>query len=257
MKYIIRMHYRTLVLFIRAIWLAYRIWHLYESNNEFVFTVKKSKTYGTLMTAVHSSTILENCEPVDAPYLLRLSGLTLSPDAVELYKKVWDVSRCLQDPVILTSQLRDIAFIEYPVENDNLQSALVPYKDRELMEEDVKPIIEDTKDTWSGLLQEGVYGITVDYLFRKPSHTPIYDKWTDTQKKIKQYSRTLQFLAIDITDELMVFQHKFQQAMYTTLSIHSSLGMLAADLIGGAYGGDQAVLLIEGAYQLTMSDSPS
>jgi hypothetical protein len=245
------------VLFIRAIWLAYRIWHLYESNNEFVFTVKKSKTYGTLIIAVNSNTILENCEPIDAPYLLRLSGLTLSSDAVELYKKVWDMSRCLQDPVILTSQLRDIAFIEYPVDNDNLQSALVPYTDRELMEEDIKPIIENTKYTWSGLLQEGIYGITVDYLFRKPSHTPIYDKWTEAQKKIKQYSRTLQFLAIDITDELMVFQQKFQQAMYTTLSIHSSFGILVADLIGGVYGGDKAVLLIEGAYQLAITDNHS
>ena len=52
MKCIIKMHYRSLVLFIRAIWLAYRIWHLYESNNEFVRMTVERQTNGGILSSI-------------------------------------------------------------------------------------------------------------------------------------------------------------------------------------------------------------
>jgi hypothetical protein len=205
-------------------------------------TIQQSQTYETILSGTQ---ILHRCESGgDTPYLLRMAGMTLSPDAADLYKKVWDISRCLQDPAVLTSQLREITHLEYPVEK-----ALVVYSKKNAEKNEKK-----TKDSWAALLQEGIYTFGADYLFLKPSHTPLYDKWTEFQKKTKQYSRAyyqLQFLSIDITDELLVFQQKFQQAMYTTFHIHSSLGMLTADVIGGLYGGNDVVLMIEGIYQVT------
>jgi hypothetical protein len=119
--------------------------------------------------------------------------------------------------------------------------------------------IKTDKDTpnvvgWD-LFTEGVYGVgeeVANYLWYRPSHTPLYDKWTEGQQTVKKISRTyyqFQLFAIDISDELLMFQRKFQQAAYTTLSVYSSLAILTTDIVAGYYGGDTGVMIVEGIYQ--------
>jgi hypothetical protein len=105
------------------------------------------------------------------------------------------------------------------------------------------------------LFTDGVYGLgeeVANYLWYRPSHTPLYDKWTEGQQTVKKITRTyyqFQLFAIDISDELLMFQRKFQQAAYTTLSVYSSLAILTTDIIAGYYGGDTGVMIVEGVYQ--------
>jgi len=250
------MAYQHIVLLIRFLWLIYRIWHLYESNEEFMGAVMRSKTYGTLLTTASIGRLLKGCPTINTtlPYWMRLSEVSLAPEAAALYKNVWTLSHCLQDPRtfaerIMDPEIQDLLRLEGPTSKE-----LVLWK-----VEDSAALPEEKVDAipsghWY-LFTYGVYGLgeeVANYLWYRPSHTPLYDKWTEGQQTVKKISRTyyqFQLFAIDISDELLMFQRKFQQAAYTTLSVYSSLAILTTDIIAGYYGGDTGVMVVEGVYQ--------
>ena len=252
------MAYQHIVLLIRFLWLIYRIWHLYESNEEFMDTVIKSRTYGTIMTTASIGTLLKGCPTINTtlPYWMRISELSLAPEAAALYKDVWSLSHCLQDPRKFAERIMDPEIQELLRLDGSASKELVLWT-----ADDTTALIvwaeEDTQtqsEHWN-LFTEGVYGLSeevANYLWFRPSHTPLYDKWTEGQQTVKKITRSyyhFQLLAIDISDELLLFQRKFQQAAYTTLSVYSSLAILATDMIAGYYGGDTGIMLVEGIYQ--------
>jgi|LauGreDrversion4_2_1035121.scaffolds.fasta_scaffold17183_2 hypothetical protein len=254
------MAYHHIVLLIRFLWLIYRIWHLHESNQEFMDSVIKSRTYGTLMTTSSIGTILKGCPTTNTtlPYWMRLSELSLAPEAAALYKDIWSLSHCLQDPRIFAERIMN------PEIQDLLRLEGSASKDLVLWSEEDESLAIVVEGAASGapsstswdIFKEGLYGLSeevANYLWVRPSHTPLYDKWTEGQQTVKKFTRSyyqFQFLAIDITDELLMFQRKFQQASYTTWNIYSSVAMMSTDIVAAYYGGDTAVMIVEGAYQL-------
>jgi hypothetical protein len=242
----------------RILWLLYRIWHLYESNNEFVSQVKVSKTFYTVVNTASYTHLISECRVTNTsmPYLLRLSELTLHPDAAALYKKIWDTTHCLQDPSILTRKMMELTDIHNQLIEESKTGELVVYNPYAIKKIEIpKQEVKEENGVFS-ILKGAAYELgqeSMNYFFRKPSHTPIYDKLTTVQNKMKTYYRTyyqIQFLAIDVSDELMLFQKKFQQVVHTSFGIYTSSGILIADITGYMYGGDNAVLIIEGIGQM-------
>lgn len=251
-----------MVLMLRILWLFYRIWHLYESNNEFVSQVQVSKTFHTVINTVSYTHLISECQTVNTsmPYLLRLSELTLHPDAAALYKKIWDTTHCLQDPSILTRKMMELTDIHNELLEDAKRNELVEYNPHAIQVFVEKSVPDSAENTGMfSILKGAVYELgeeSLNYFFRKPSHTPVYDKLTKVQNRMKTYYRTyyqIQFLAIDVSDELLLFHKKFQQSVHTSLGIYTSSGILLADITGYMYGGDTAVLAIEGIGQMLQS----
>ena len=250
------MAYQHIVLLIRFLWLIYRIWHLYESNEEFMGAVMRSKTYGTILTTASIGRLLKGCPTINTtlPYWMRLSEVSLAPEAAALYKNVWTLSHCLQDPRtfaerIMDPEIQDLLRLEGPTSKE-----LVLWTAEDSVALPKEKVDAIPSGHWY-LFTHGVYGLgeeVANYLWYRPSHTPLYDKWTEGQQTVKKISRTyyqFQLFAIDISDELLMFQRKFQQAAYTTLSVYSSLAILTTDIIAGYYGGDTGVMVVEGVYQ--------
>jgi hypothetical protein len=240
------MQYSYLVFLLRSILLIYRIWHFYESNEEFIDTVKKSNTYHTLIHSIDIVRVIKDCESTTIPNILRLAENTLSPDAVKIYTKLWDISHCLENPVILSQRIMELRYPEWQLlGSPEMSNAIVEWN----------PPKEKSK--WSDILNGGLYQLgeqTMNYLLWNPSHTPLYDKWTFVHNKMKDYSRAfyqVQYISIDISDELIMFQRKFQQAIYTTWSIYNNLGILLIDIAAYNYKGDNGVMLSEGLYLWT------
>ena len=254
------MNYSYLIIILRTAWLTYRLWHLWESNKEFIATVIKSKTYGSVIYGVNTAEWLRSCQTANKsiPYLLRMSEYTLSSESVKLYKRIWDMSQCLQNPIFLTNRMMESKYpmlIDYPdglssMTEENLSRALVI---KNHLNELSHSVSED--NDWLQIAYGAAYELgeeAMNYLFWRPSHTPLYDKFAAVQMKMKEYYRAyyqFQFLAVDICDELHVFNAKFQTAMMTTLGIYSGLGVLVVDSMAAYYGGDNAVVIVEGLYQ--------
>jgi hypothetical protein len=94
---------------------------------------------------------------------------------------------------------------------------------------------------------------TINYFFHSPTHTPLYDKFTQIQQRLKSYYRYLDesyrqmnYLAIDIMDELSLFTTKFHTSIHSTISLYYSTGFLFAETLGFLYGSDETVFFIEG-----------
>jgi hypothetical protein len=99
----------------------------------------------------------------------------------------------------------------------------------------------------------------MNYLFYTPTHTPLYDKFTLIQQKMKAYYRYLDesyrqinYLAIDIMDELSIFTSKFHSSIQSTIHLYYSTGFLLAEITGYMYGSDNAILVIEGLNMVRM-----
>jgi hypothetical protein len=119
-------------------------------------------------------------------------------------------------------------------------------------------IIITTRDHWyyMGIFIGATYEIgeeTMNYFFHSPTHTPLYDKFTQIQQRLKSYYRELDesyrqmnYLAIDIMDELSLFTSKFHTSIQTTVSLYYSTGFLLTETVGFLYGSDETVFMIEG-----------
>jgi hypothetical protein len=234
---------------IRTFLTFYRLWHLYESNNEFITKIYSSKTYHTLLNVAEYGHYIHDCKSANTsiPYLLQAAEFTLTPNAAMLYKKLWSISQCLKDPTILSKKMMEIAFIGDMEELEKESRALTIYSPKIVSREPPSP--------WFSLLQGISYEIGKEYMnyfFIKPSHTPIYDRFTEIQTKYKSYYRSyyqIQFLAVDISDELLLFHRKFQQSVHTSILLYGNSIMLLSDALGYLYGGDKAVFVIEGISQ--------
>ena len=216
-------------------------------------TIRTSKTFGTLINGVDLIYIIRHCDvKEELPYLLKLSESTLAPEASDLYKKIWYISNCLQHPAILSERLMEI---QGTLAIDHSSSALVEYASPPPSEEEEKKKTNEKQKGWN-LFEDGLYGLSeefVDYLWWHPTHTPLYDKFAVVQTKVKQTTRVyyqIQFLAIDISDELLIFQRKFQQSMWTTASLYNDLVILTADVFAFMYMGYEGIMVVEGIAQV-------
>lgn len=228
---------KYIILFSRTLWIMYRFWHLYESNNEFVYQLQTSKTYDSILMTIQYAQLVKDCPSRPTPYFLQM---TLNPNAAILYTKCWDIANCLQNPLVLTDKLLQIAGAEDIVE---LEKQLVLYDPSKV-----------PSKQWFSFLSES-YSIA-EYLFLRPSHTPLYDKWANLQTRIKTYYRTyhkIQYMVVDITDEFHLFHRKFQQAIYTSISIYYGVIILFLDIAAFIYAGDKGIFFIEGLHQLLSS----
>jgi hypothetical protein len=192
---------------------------------------------------------------------MRLSELSLAPEAAALYKDIWSLSHCLQDPRrfaerIMNPEIQNLLRLEGKGTASKDLVLWTEEEEKESLAIIVKGASGAPSSTSWDIFKEGVYGLSeevANYLWFHPSHTPLYDKWTEGQQTVKKFTRSyyqFQFLAIDISDELLMFQRKFKQASYTTWNVYSSVAMLTTDIVAAYYGGDTAVMLVEGAYQL-------
>jgi hypothetical protein len=145
--------------------------------------------------------------------------------------------------------------IDYPdglasMTEENLSRALVI---KDSLTESPDSVSED--NDWLHVAYGAVYELgeeTMNYLFWRPSHTPLYDKFAAVQMKMKEYYRAyyqFQFLAVDICDELYRFNSKFQTAMMTTMGIYTGLGVFVLDSAAAYYMGDNGVVIVEGVSQ--------
>jgi hypothetical protein len=121
-----------------------------------------------------------------------------------------------------------------------------------------KTVIIETRDHWYyvNIFMGATYEMgeeTMNYFFNSPTHTPLYDKFTQIQQRLKSYYRHLDesyrqmnYLAIDIMDELSLFTSKFHTSIQTTVSLYYSTGFLLTEMVGFIYGSDETVFFIEG-----------
>jgi hypothetical protein len=111
-------------------------------------------------------------------------------------------------------------------------------------------------DIFIGATYEMAYEIsedTINYFFYSPTHTPLYDKFTQIQQQLKSYYRhmdesyrQMNYLAIDIMDEISLFTSKFHMSIQSTVSLYYYTGFLLTEIIGFLYGSDKTVFMIEG-----------
>ena len=111
------MNYGQLILLLRLFFYLYRLWHLYESNNEFVYQMKNSKIYNSILSIHEYTNTIQECSDIEVemPYMLRLSEFTMNDEATNLYKSIYKITQCIQDPEILTKK-----FMELLHTNDSL-----------------------------------------------------------------------------------------------------------------------------------------
>lgn len=122
----------------------------------------------------------------------------------------------------------------------------------------INTTIINTRDNWyyMDIFIGATYEIgeeTINYFFHSPTHTPLYDKFTQIQQRLKSYYRYLDesyrqmnYLAIDIMDELSLFTTKFHTSIHSTISLYYSTGFLLTETVGFLYGSDETVFFIEG-----------
>jgi hypothetical protein len=119
-------------------------------------------------------------------------------------------------------------------------------------------VIITTRDHWYyvDIFMGATYEMsqeTMNYFFYSPTHTPLYDKFTQIQQRLKSYYRELDesyrqmnYLAIDIVDELSLFTTKFHSSIQYTVNLYYSTGFLLTETVGFLYGSDETIFMIEG-----------
>lgn len=314
------MNYGRLIIILRLFFYLYRYWHLYESNNEFVYQMKNSKTYTSVLSINEYTNTIQECSDIDVdmPYMLRLSEFTMSDEATQLYTSIYKITQCIHDPEILTKKFMELLHANesfdivestelqvydprlvkieinkegldelYKMSNDIeyfskkllLSDTITVHEYEEVMnehnirnpkkngsntntdtdtEKKTKTVIIQTRDHWyyMDIFMGATYEMgeeTMNYFFHSPTHTPLYDKFTQIQQRLKSYYRHLDqsyrqmnYLAIDIMDELSLFTSKFHTSIQSTVSLYYSTGFLLTEMVGFIYGSDETVFLIEG-----------
>jgi len=93
---------------------------------------------------------------------------------------------------------------------------------------------------------------TVKYFFYMPTHTPLYDTIIEIQKNMKLYYRildesyrSLNYLAIDIIDEIQMFSKKFKILIQSSIHLYYSTGCLLSEIAGFIYGNENSFFLFE------------
>lgn len=302
------MKYGKTILILRFMFYLYKCWHLYKSNNDFVNQLKYSKTYNSILSIQEYTNNIKECSDLDIklPYLLRLSEFTMTHNATLLYKSIYKITQCIQDPEILTKQFMEFIYInnsyksisesyskelklynrEFTVEtsyegikelyklshdieyfsNKLLLSNIVTESEyKTLLYENAirnpkKKIIMTTINDWYyvDIFIGASYEISeeiINYFFVSPTHTPLYDKFTQIQTKMKSYYRFLDesyrqmnYLAVDIMDELALFTTKFHTSIQSTVSLYYLTGFLLIETVGCLYYSDNTVFMIEGIH---------
>ena len=304
------MNYGQLILILRFFFYLYRLWHLYESNNEFVYQMKNSKIYNSILSIHEYTNTIQECSDiqVEMPYMLRLSEFTMNDEATDIYKSIYKITQCIQDPEILTKkflemlhtndsidiveskelQIYDPQLLKIKINKESLDELYKMSNDieyfskkllisntitiseyQEVMNEhknrnptknggNIKRVIITTRDHWyyMSIFMGATYEIgeeTMNYFFYSPTHTPLYDKFTQIQQRLKSYYRELDesyrqmnYLAIDIMDELTLFTSKFHTSIQSTVNLYYSTGFLLTETVGFLYGSDETVFLLEG-----------
>lgn len=308
------MKYGKTILILRFMFYLYKCWHLYKSNNDFVNQLKYSKTYNSILSIREYTNNIKECSDVDIqlPYLLRLSEFTMTNNATLLYKSIYKITQCIQDPEILTKQFMEFIYINnsYKPITDSYSKELnlynrdfaieisyegikelyklshdIEYFSNKLLLSNIvtdseyktllyenairnpkKKIITTTLNDWYyvDIFIGASYEISeeiIHYFFVSPTHTPLYDKFTQIQTKMKSYYRFLDesyrqmnYLAVDIMDELALFTTKFHTSIQSTVSLYYLTGFLLIETVGCLYYSDNTVFMIEGIHSaITMS----
>jgi hypothetical protein len=302
------MNYGKIILFLRFFFYLYRLWHIYESNNEFVYQMKNSKIYNSVLSIHYYTNTIQECSdiPVEMPYILRLSEFTMNDEATNLYKSIYKITQCIQDPEILTKKFMEFLHTNdsfdiveskelqiyhptllkvkinkesldelYKMSNDIeyfskkllLSNTITVSEYQEVMNEhnirnpkknSTNTIVITTRDHWyyMNIFAGATYELskeTMNYFFYSPTHTPLYDKFTQIQQRLKSYYRELNesyrqmnYLAIDIMDEISLFTSKFHSSIQSTINLYYSTGFLLTETVGFLYGSDETVFLLEG-----------
>ena len=304
------MNYGQLILILRLFFYLYKLWHLYESNNEFVYQMKNSKIYNSILSIHEYTNTIQECSniEVEMPYMLRLSEFTMNDEATSLYKSIYKITQCIQDPEILTKkfmellhtndsldimeskelQIYDPSLIKIKINKESLEELYkmsndIEYFSKKLLLSDRITVSEyqevmaehhvrnpkknvintntvtiTTRDHWyyMNIFVGATYEVgeeTMNYFFYSPTHTPLYDKFTKIQQQLKSYYRELDesyrqmnYLAIDIMDELTLFTSKFHTSIHSTVNLYYSTGFLLTETVGFLYGSNEAVFLLEG-----------
>jgi hypothetical protein len=71
--------------------------------------MKNSKIYNSVLSIHEYTNTIQECRDIDIemPYMLRLSEFTMSDEATYLYKSIYKITQCIQDPEILTKKFME------------------------------------------------------------------------------------------------------------------------------------------------------
>lgn len=93
---------------------------------------------------------------------------------------------------------------------------------------------------------------TVKYFFYVPTHTPLHDTLTEIQKNMKLHYRildesyrSLNYLAIDVIDEIQMFSKKFRILIQSSIHLYYFTGCLLSEIAGFVDGNHDSFFLFE------------
>jgi hypothetical protein len=228
--------------------------------SEFIMTTENTQLYTRvykITKCIHDPEILTNqfMEYVNISNTLPFELSTNLKGMNELYKMTNDFEyfskKLLSSAVISISEYKSVLH-EYKIRN------LEHYHYRHRDDDYTK--IVNTNNTKShfyylNILIGATYEIckeTVKYFFYMPTHTPLYDTIIEIQKNIKLYYRildesyrSLNYLAIDIIDEIQMFSKKFKILIQSTIHLYYFTGCLLSEIAGFIYGNHDSFFLYE------------
>lgn len=240
--------------------------HIHENKNvnlpyllrlsEFIMTTENTQLYTKvykITKCIHDPEILTNqfMKYVNINNTLPFELSTNVKGMNELYKMTNDFEyfskKLLSSSFISISEYKNILH-EYKIRN----------LDGSRHNDYTKIVITNNTQThfyYLNILIGATYEIckeTVKYFFYMPTHTPLYDTLIEIQKNMKLYYRildesyrSLNYLAIDIIDEIQMFSKKFKILIQSSIHLYYFTGCLLSEIPGFIYGNHDSFFLYE------------
>ena len=151
--------------------------------------MKNSKIYNSILSIHEYTNTIQECSniEVEMPYMLRLSEFTMNDESTSLYKSIYKITQCIQDPEILTKK-----FMELLHTNDSL----------DIMESKELQIYDPS------LIKIKINKESLDELYKMSNDIEYFSK-----KKVKILEQSCLFIARDY--EYFIFKALLQSEVKT------------------------------------------
>jgi hypothetical protein len=244
--------------------------HIHENKNvklpyllrlsEFIMTTENTQLYTKvykITKCIHDPEIITNqfMKYVNINNTLPFELSRNVKGMNELYKMTNDFEyfskKLLSSAIISISEYKKILH-EYKIRNSDSS------RDRNYPHDYTNIVITNIRQThfyYLNIFIGATYEIckeTIKYFFYMPTHTPLYDTLIEIQKNMKLYYRvldesyrSLNYLAIDIIDEIQMFSKKFKILIQSSINLYYFTGCLLSEIAGFIYGNHDSFFLFE------------